>query len=184
MAPRSTEAIAEPPQKHKPAGVLEVVPGNDMAAREAFIRLPWALYADDPAWVPPLLRERRRHLDPAGNPALNKIDSQLWLARMEGRPVGRISAQINHAHLARYDDGAGHFGFFEAVDSPVVAAALFETAEAWLRARGMRRALGPFNFTINEESGLLIDGFSTPPVIMMPHGRPYYPGLLEGYGYA
>ncbi len=184
MTSLSSNAFAAPPRDSGQVAGVEVFPVRTGAEREAFIRLPWALYEDDPAWVPPLLRERRRHLDPAVNPSLRTMDSQLWLARMEGRPVGRISAQVNHAHLARYDDGAGHFGFLEAVESEAVVAALLETAEKWLRARGMRRALGPFNFSINEECGLLTKGFGTPPSIMMPHGRPCYPRLVEACGYA
>ena len=184
MTPDSSEALAAPPHRADRADGVEIVPVTTADEREAFIRLPWALYADDPAWVPPLLRERRRHLDPAINPSLKTIDARLWLARQRGQPVGRISAQINRAHLARHDDGAGHFGFLETVESEAVAAALLETAEKWLRARGMRRALGPFNFSINEECGLPVDGFEAPPSIMMPHGRPCYPRLLEACGYA
>ena len=185
MTALSPEAFAAPPPRapDRAAGV-EIVPVVTADEREAFIRLPWTLYAEDPAWVPPLLRERRRHLDPAVNPSLRTIEAQLWLARQRGRPVGRISAQVNRAHLARHDDGAGHFGFLETVESEAVAASLLETAEDWLRARGMRRALGPFNFSINEECGLPVDGFEAPPSIMMPHGRPCYPRLIEACGYA
>ena len=164
-------------------GSVTIVPVASAAELRDFIHLPWIVYADDPAWRPPLILERRRHLNAASNPSLRTMDTQLWLARQGNRVVGRISAQINHDYLQRHGDGAGHFGVLEAVASDRVFDALFEAAEVWLRARGMRRCIGPFNYSINHESGLLVDGFDTPPVIMMPHGRPYYGPQLERRGY-
>ena len=161
----------------------DIVPVSSATEIQDFIRVPWSVYADDPAWRAPLIFERRRHLNPKTNPSLRNMESQLWLARQGGRTVGRISAQINRAHQKRHGAGAGHFGFIEAIDSEHVFAALFDAAEAWLRARGMTSCTGPFNFSINDECGLLVDGFDTPPMIMMPHARAYYGAQLERRGY-
>ncbi len=145
--------------------------------------MPETVYRDDPSWVPPLLLERRRHLDPRLNPFFAHAETMFWTALRDNRPVGRISAQVNHAHLGLYRDKTGHFGFLEAEDDEEVFAQLLRTAEAWLRERGMQRIVGPFSLSINDESGILIDGFSRPPYVMMGHGRPYYPRRIEEQGY-
>lgn len=160
---------------------LEVV--ERPAASDAFLRLPWSIYRGDPAWIPPLLLERREHLDPRKNPFFENAEARFWLARRDGRPVGRISAQVNRAYLARYADATGHFGMLEAEDDPEAFAALLEAAEGWLRAQGMRRAMGPFNLSINEDCGLLVEGFEHPPSMLMGHARPYYARRLEALGY-
>ncbi|MEO3429341.1 dATP pyrophosphohydrolase [Pelagibius sp. CAU 1746] len=152
--------------------------------REAFIRVPWALYRDDPAWVPPLLMERRDHLNPKKNPFFQKAEARFWLALRDGRPVGRISAQVNRAHLDRHNDATGHFGMLEAEDDAETFRALLQAAEDWLRGRGLTRIAGPFSLSINEESGLLVEGFHYPPSLMMGHARPYYAARLEELGYA
>jgi len=143
--------------------------------REAFIRLPWSLYADDPNWVPPLLMSERKRIGPVG--AASDARRRLWIARVDGKPAGRISAQLGR------DQDHGHFGWIEAIDSDAVFDALFAAAEGWLLAHGARRCSGPFSFTINDESGLLVDGFDTPPMILMPHGQPYYARQMERLGY-
>ncbi len=148
-----------------------------------FIRMPWSIYRDDPVWVPPLLIERRLHLS-RHNPYFAHADWRAWLARREGRPVGRISAQIDRLHLERHQDATGFFGMLEAEDDPAIFEALLRTAEDWLREQGMRRVLGPFNLSINDECGLLVEGFDQPPVVMMGHARPYYSARLEEQGYS
>ena len=132
----------------------------------------------------PLYLERFEHLDPKKNPYFKHADVALFLACKGGRPVGRISAQICRLRSERYQDGAGQFGFLEAEDDPAVFAALIEAAADWLKQRGMRRMQGPFNFSINDEMGLLIDGFDTPPSMMMGHALPYYAERLEALGFA
>ena len=165
------------------AGPIILRPVESRAEREAFIRLPWAIYRDDPAWVPPLLMERRDHLNPAKNPFFAKAEARFWLALRDGRPVGRISAQVDRAHLELHHDATGHFGMLEAEDDVEVFRALLTAAEDWLRGQGLTRIAGPFNLSINEETGLLIDGFEHPPSLMMGHARPYYAAQLEGLGY-
>ncbi len=153
------------------------------AALGAFLKMPAALYRDDPNWIPPLIFERRMHLDPRKNPFFRQAEVAYWLVRRDGRAVGRISAQVNQAHLARYRDATGHFGFLEAEDDPEVFGLLLSTAEDWLRRRGMKRVLGPFTLSINDESGLLVAGFDRPPYLMMNHAPPYYAARLEAQGY-
>ena len=161
---------------------IEIKPVETAADRKAFIRMPNRLYADDPNYVAPLEFELSARIDPARNPLLGASAHRLWLAWRNGEPVGRISAIINMSHLDRHQDGAGHFGFLEAPDDPAIIDALINTASDWLREQGALKIAGPFNFSVNEECGLLIDGFDTPPYIMMPHGKPYYQTHLERLG--
>lgn len=162
---------------------LRIEPVEDRASLERFIRLPWSLYVKDRNWVPPLRLERRTHLSPKANPYFQDAEVKFWLASRGSRNVGRISAQVNHAHLRRYQDATGHFGFLEAEDERETFHALLSAAEQWLCQQGMRRVLGPFSFSINDECGLLVSGFDTPPYMMMGHAQPFYARRLEEQGY-
>lgn len=133
-------------------------------------------------WVPPLRLERRLHFS-QHNPFFKHGEWQAWVAYLNGQPVGRISAQIDRLHQERYGSDSGHFGSLECIDDPEVFAALILNAEAWLASRQIRRVSGPFNLSINQECGILIDGFDTPPSIMMPHSPPWYSRLLEEQGF-
>ncbi|MBS0894653.1 N-acetyltransferase [Tatumella sp. JGM130] len=148
-----------------------------------FINFPSSLYPDDPNWIIPLFVERAEHLSDK-NPAAEHIEWQAWLARKNGHIVGRITAQIDRLHQQLYGNQSGHFGMIDAIDDNAVFAALFTAAEAWLRSKGAVMITGPFSLNINQESGLLIDGFDTPPSAMMNHGKPYYAACLEQQGYA
>ena len=148
--------------------------------RKAFLDLPFRLYKNDPNWVPPLYLEREDHL--TRNPYFQHAEAQLFLAERAGEVIGRISAQIDQLHLQRYNDATGQFGFLEAQDDPAIFQALFTAAESWLKARGMQRMEGPFSFSINEETGLLIDGFDKPPYIMMGHAKPSYDARVQAQG--
>ena len=97
---------------------LSVTPVVTAADRDAFLRVPWPIYRDDPHWVPPLLMERRDHLNPRKNPFFDEAEAEFWVARRGADPVGRISAQVNDAHLRAHEDATGHFGFLEAEDNP------------------------------------------------------------------
>jgi hypothetical protein len=162
---------------------VEIIPADSSADLERFIRVPMRLTARDPNYIAPLMFERREALSRKVNPLFQHADAQFWLARKDGRDVGRISAQIDH--LAKTDPAApaGYFGMIAAEDDPEVFAALFRTAEEWLRQRGRAQALGPFNLSVNEEVGLLIDGFDTPPMLMMGHDLPYVASRIEEQGY-
>jgi len=164
---------------------VEIVPVKTEAEKERFVRVPMgiAAQAKDPAWVSPLIMERMEALTPKTNPLFEHMDWQLWIARKDGRDVGRISAQIDHLAPSDPANPSGYFGMIHAEDDAEVFAALFATAEAWLREHGVKQALGPFNMSINEETGLLIDGFDTPPMVMMGHDQPYASGRIEALGY-
>ena len=147
-----------------------------------FLALPHRLYADDPAWVAPLDFEQRQRFSPR-NHFFEHARMQAWIARRDGVPVGRITAQVDELHLRQHGDAAGYFGMLEAEDDPQVFAALFGAAQDWLRGEGMERVRGPFNLHVNEEVGLLVEGFSTPPFVLMGHARPWYGPQVETQGY-
>lgn len=161
---------------------IRIEPVSDRRSLKAFIRLPWMIYAGDPNWVPPLILERKQAFSPK-NPFFQHAQWQAWIAYQGERPVGRISAQIDQLHLDRHQDATGFFGCIEAIDDRDVFRALFETAEGWLRDRGMLRVRGPFSLSVNQEAGLLVDNFDTPPFLMMGHALPYYGPAVEDSGY-
>ncbi len=164
-------------------GDLEIVPVTTAPLLKRFIRLPDRIMRGDPNYIPPLHSERQAALTPKGNPFFGHAEVAFWLARRGSADVGRVSAQIDSLTKSDRESPIGNFGMLAAVDDPSVFAALLTTAEAWLAARGVRRVQGPFNLSINEESGLLIDGFDTPPMLMMPHDAPYVASHLEHLGY-
>jgi hypothetical protein len=161
---------------------IEVRPVTDKKSLKAFLRVPWRIYQDDPNWIPPLLMERKDALS-SKNPFFKHAEWQAWTAYQDGNPVGRISAQIDQLHQQRYNNKTGFFGLIEAPDNPDVFSALFETAENWLQQKGMQKIIGPFNLGINQEVGILVEGFDTPPRIMTTHSARYYGASIENCGY-
>ncbi len=161
---------------------VAVHPVSGRRGLRAFVRVARRLRGAEPCWVAPLEVERRLHLGP-GNPYFRHAEAGFFVAWRDGAPVGRISAQLDS--LAQPTDGprVGHFGFLEAADQAVMAA-LFEAAEAWLRARGAGRVVGPLSLSINDEAGLLVEGFDTPPRMLMNHAPPWYGPAVEACGYA
>ncbi len=149
---------------------------------EEFIRFPFKIYRDDPHWVPFLLSERRKFLDPRHNPFFDHADVALWLARRNGQVVGTISSHIDHLHNQVHKEEIGMFGLFETINDQAVAEALLSTARDWVRERGMRALRGPLSFSQNHECGLLIDGFDGSPMVMMTYNPRYYATLMEGFG--
>ncbi len=158
---------------------ITVKPAIDKQGLKDFLQVPHVVYADDPQWVAPLFLERQDHLNRKKNPYFQHAEAQLFVAYQGTKPVGRISAQDDRLRLEIHCDNKGMFGFLDAVDEPLVYAALTAAAQDWLKTRGRSGMLGPFSFSINEEMGLLIDGFNTPPNMMMPHGAPYAARRLE-----
>lgn len=148
----------------------------------AWLKVPSAVFAGDPYWIPPLNLTERQRISPRHNSFFTFGDAAFFVALRDGRPVGRISAQINRRHLEQHRDATGHFGFFNAIDDPEIAAALVKAASEWLKARGLSSMTGPFNLTINEDTGLLISGFDSPPSILSSHARAWEGPLLEGCG--
>ncbi|MFU8813700.1 MAG: N-acetyltransferase [Pseudomonadales bacterium] len=159
-----------------------IVAVTDRRGLDDFLAVPFDLYRDDPQWVPPLTFERRQALSPK-HPFFAHADWQAWVAYQGGRPVGRVTAQLDRLFEERHGKRVGYFGMIEAPDAAEVFAALLGTAESWLRERGALSVVGPFNLGVNQEVGLLVDGFDTPPYFMMPHSRPYYGAALEAQGY-
>jgi hypothetical protein len=153
------------------------------AEREVFLRLPEKFYIGNTAWVPPLLFDLRPQLDPARGDFFKHSAGEFFLAYRGNAPVGRIAALHNTRHLAAHADGAGFFGFFECEDDVATAAALLAAAEVWLRGRGLAVARGPANFSIQDEAGVLLDGFDHAPMAGMGYTPPYYRVLLETSGY-
>ena len=161
--------------------VREVVTARDM---DRFIRFPWAIYRHDPNWVPPLITETRAFLDRTRNPFFEHADVKFLLASdATGRIRGRIAAIVNRRHVDMHHEKAGFFGLFECENDPAVAGALLGAAADFLRTRGMTLMHGPENMSINDDIGLLIEGFDSPPAIMMPFNPPYYPNLIESCGF-
>jgi hypothetical protein len=165
---------------HAPLSVAPVEGRRDL---DAFIALPKRLYSGQPGYVPHLDLERRESLTEK-NPFFGHATVRFWLARRGGRVVGRISAQVDRAYLERYGDATGHFGCLDVEDDGEAYAALLAAAEAWLESQGMRRATGPFSLSINEEVGLMIEGFQARSVLLVPWHPPYAGPRVEACGYA
>ena len=159
---------------------LEVRPVADKRELNVFIKLPWRLYRNEPRWVPPLLMDRKRFLDRQRNPFFKHAEAEFFLAWRNGRPVGRISAQIDRNFNEYQHHDWGMFGFFECEPDPEAAQALLTAAEEWLRARGRDRMVGPMSFTTNDEAGILIDGYDLPPTVLTELAPPLLPGADRG----
>jgi hypothetical protein len=149
-----------------------------------WLAVPHAVFAGDPAWIPPLNFQERRRISPRHSPFFTFGEAEFFIAYRGEVPVGRISAQVNRRHLDRYGDATGQFGFFDCLDDQDAAQGLIATAAAWLRERGLKRMTGPMNFSLNEECGCLVSGFETPPALLMTHARPWTGRLLENCGLA
>lgn len=163
--------------------MVEVRPVDSARERRSFIFYPETIYRDHPAWVPPVYADIGKQIDPRRGDFFKHSAGRFFLAWRGSEIVGRIAALHNTRHLAAHDDGAGFFGFFECEDDPATAAALLRTAEDWLRQRGLKVARGPANFSIQDEAGVLLDGFEHAPMAGMGYTPPYYRALIEAAGY-
>lgn len=147
-----------------------------------YFEFPWKLYNGDPNWTPPLLSMRREQYDKKKNPAWEYIEGDFFAAYRDGEIVGTIAAYVNQRHNQFHDENIAWFGAFEVYDDQESASALFAAAEAWVKAKGFTTIRGPQTFTTHEETGLLVDGF-TRPILLMPYNKPYYEKLVLGAGY-
>jgi hypothetical protein len=161
----------------------EIITVEGESGLRDFIDLPWRIYAGYPRWVPPLKKEVRRMLNPRQHPFWEFSERVLFLARRGSETVGRIAGIIDSRHNQVHREKMGGWGFFECADIPEAAAALFSAVETWVRQKGMNFMRGPFSPSMNNETGLLIEGFDYPPGLMMPYTLPYYPGLVESCGF-
>ena len=162
---------------------LEIIAAEGRSALKDFIDLPWEIYAEYPQWVPPLKKDVRRMLDPRRHPFWEFSERRLFLARRGAKTVGRIAGIIDRHYNEFHGEKMGIWGFFECIDDPEAAAALFSAVETWVRQKGMTFIRGPLNPSPNYEVGLLIEGFDYPPVLGMTYNPPYYPRLVESCGF-
>jgi GNAT superfamily N-acetyltransferase len=161
---------------------VEIRPVRSRRELNAFIKLPFRLYKGEPNWVPPIISDRRRFLDRDKNPFFEHGEAEYFLAYRGTRIVGRITAQLDRNLHAFQGNRWGQFGFFECEDDQEAATALVERAEGWAIAHGCDRLVGPFDFTTNDECGVLVEGFDRLPVVLMNWTHRYYPRLLEEAG--
>jgi GNAT superfamily N-acetyltransferase len=162
---------------------IEISEVSSRRERNAFIKFPWRIYANDPAWVPPLIIERKTFLDPKRHPFYRHGDAALFLARKNGEIVGRIVASDDPNYNSLHQSNVGCFGLFECINDRDVAAVLFEGAARWLREKGRTEIMGPIDYSTNYVCGLLIEGFQFPPTILTAHNPPYYRDLIESCGF-
>ena len=160
-----------------------VKPVETRRERKAFLELPWQIYRDDPNWMPPLRMNQKELVGYARHPFYDDAKGQTFLALQGGKAIGRIEAIENPVHNRFHQERRGFFGFFEAIDNQAVANALFDAARDWLAARDIHQIRGPVNPSLNYECGLLVEGFHLPPSFMMTYNPPYYPRLIENYGF-
>ncbi len=160
--------------------VYTVYGGREM---RDFIEVPFILYKDDLHWVPPLRSDIKTTLDRKKNPFFEHAEAEYFVARDVHTPVGRVAAIVDHNYNKFHGTRVGWFGFFESVDDPDVSRCLLRAACGWLRDKGMDEVLGPASPTLNDEAGFLIEGFGSSPFIMMAYNPPYYPELVEGFGF-
>ncbi len=147
-----------------------------------FIKMPWDIYRNDPHWVPPLIIDRKDLLNKKKNPFFKHSEMEMFLAYKNNEIVGRIAAITNDNYNKFQNDNSGFFGFYESTNDSDVSKALFDSAENWLREKGKDVMIGPFNPSTNDEAGLLVDGFNSPPYIMMCHNPEYYVKQCEDQG--
>ncbi|MCF7859304.1 MAG: GNAT family N-acetyltransferase [Candidatus Cloacimonetes bacterium] len=162
--------------------MTEIIPVKSKIELKQFIMFPFKLYKSDPNWVPPLIMEQKNFFNPKKNPYYEHSEVELFLALKNKKVVGRISAHTNTQHNKFHIDKVGFFGFFESIDDPEVANSLFQAAHDWLKTKGLDSMRGPMNFSTNHECGLLVNGFDSPPFIMMTHNPQYYEKLYKGFG--
>lgn len=148
-----------------------------------FIKSQWNFYKNNPNFVPPIISDRLKVLDTEKNPFYKHSSLQLFIAVSNGDVIGRVAAIINDNHNKTHNDKIGFFGFFECIDNQEVANSLFAEAGIWLKSKGMQVMRGPENPSMNDEIGLLIDGFDSPPLILDPYNPEYYIRLIENAGF-
>ncbi len=162
---------------------MEIIEAKSKRDIKDFVEFQFYIYRNDPYWVPPLKFERMQFFNPNKNPFYKHADIALFIAKKDGKSVGTIAAIVNHNHNKFYKDRVGFFGCFELIENYEVAKRLFDKVKDWLKEKNMDTMRGPMNFSINEECGLLIDGFDSPPVCMMTYNLKYYIDFIEKYGF-
>jgi GNAT superfamily N-acetyltransferase len=162
---------------------IEVRPVNTARDRRLFLTFPWRIYKGDPLWVPPLLPERKKMIDPQRGKFFQDGYADLFIAWKDGRPAGTISCGEDQSATSSRGYGECLIGFFECVNDYAVAEALFDRASAWARQHGLVRLSGTYNLDREESRGILVEGRDRPPAIYCGHAPEYYPGFFERYGF-
>ncbi len=163
---------------------LKITEVKGSAELDRFIRLPWKIYKDHPCWVPPLISERKKFLNPQINPFFDRAEVKLLLAEDEkSNLLGRIALVKDHVYQENYSKNTGIFGMFEAVDDENVSRLLLDKAKSWSDENGFDKLIGPMNLSINHECGLMVDGFDLPPMLGIPYNPRYYEKHLLGWGF-
>ncbi len=165
-----------------PSPALEIREVRNKGDLDRFLKVPWRIYAEDPQWSPPLLMDVKEFLDRRKHPFYQHGEATQFIAVRGEETLGRVLVSDDPNYNEEHGENAGCFGMFECVDDRTTAHALLDAAADWLRARGRTAIRGPIDYSINYPCGLLVDGFHTPPRIMMNHNRPYYANLLESWG--
>jgi hypothetical protein len=154
-------------------GNLEATEVQTKRDRHEMVMFPWTVYRGDKNWVPPIIQERERLLDPDQNHFFLQADVALWAARRDGRVVGTIAAFIDHRFNDYLKQQVGFFGFFEVLDDHEAAEVLLGTARDWVQQHGMSELHGPINFHRDRERGILLEGTDCPPPMLCGHSPPY-----------
>ena len=162
---------------------IDIVEAVTPQQRTDFIHFQWMPYRGNPNWVPPLISERQVFLDKTRHPFHKHGQVALFLAKRGGQTVGTIAAILNPRHNETHDENIGFFGLFECVEDYAVAERLLVTARDWVKARGKSAIRGPANYSVNEEFGLLVEGFDMPPSVLMTYNPPYYKAFIERFGF-
>lgn len=162
---------------------IEIVKVETAQEVKRFLNLPYDLYRGQESWAPPLRLERKEQLDPSKNPAARDLDRQLFLAMKNDQDVGRIAAFTNPSHDSQHDGETAFFGYFDSIDDTQILSHLLKTAQDWAVQKGRSRLVGPAQWGVNEEVGLLVDGFEHSNVVLMSYGRPYYESAVEAAGF-
>ncbi|MCX6133439.1 MAG: hypothetical protein NTU47_06450 [Ignavibacteriales bacterium] len=162
---------------------IQIQPVVTNSDREQFIKFLWKIYEGNPNWVPPLLMDRRKLMDKKKNPFYQHADAEFFLARRNGQIVGRIAGIVNYNHDKEHNEKMGFFGFFECIDDQAVANALFDAAKKYVQSKGATAFRGPANPSVNDEYGLLFEGFNLRPTVLMTYNPEYYVKLVEQYGF-
>ena len=158
-------------------------PVQTKADTKKFIDFLYTHYKDDPYFAPPLRMDREKLIDKKKNPFYKHSEMELFLAERNGAVIGRIGAIVNYNHNKEHSDRVGFFGFFECINEQDVANALFDEVKKFVKSKGMDALRGPANPSVNDEYGLLVEGFDSGQVILMTYNPKYYIDLIEGAGF-
>ena len=162
---------------------ITISPVESKRDLKEFIKFPWKIYKNDPQWVPPLIAQQKDILNKQKHPFFEHSEADFFLAKRGKETVGTITTILNNRHNQIHDENVGFFGFFETINDYQVAEKLLDKVMDWAKQKNLDYIRGPENYSQNEICGLLVDGFDTPPVLMMAHNPPYYQNLIEKYGF-